>query len=66
MDYFLSKGAAMKSETEARKPSPDEGKMPATDDVVIATHYVLVPRDMKCHKCGAPEPWKDVDADARD
>lgn len=37
----------------------DESGMPRTDDIVIATSMLLVPNDMRCHKCGATEPWKD-------
>lgn len=52
-------GDKLYARIEAERRSPDEGKMPTGDDVVIAVRHVLVPRDMKCHKCGAPDPWKD-------
>ena len=30
-----------------------------TDDPGTNRTMVLVPKDLKCHKCGAAEPWKD-------
>lgn len=35
--------------------------VPNQRDCVINRHYIMVPRDMKCHKCGAEEPWRDAD-----
>jgi hypothetical protein len=36
----------------------DEMQEENTTDRVIKQFYVSVPREMKCHKCGAPEPWE--------
>jgi hypothetical protein len=62
----MSQQNSEKNKRPAAPPAPTEG-VPAgafelstlNYDPVMARTHLMVPKDMKCHKCGAEEPWRD-------